>query len=290
MLKFFVRGESMAKIKIITDSTADLSAEEVERYGIEIVPLSIVIDGESFLDGVHMTPKQFLERMSMSAELPKSSQPPVGKFVEVYETYIKEGYDILSIHMTGGMSGTVRSAESAAKMVEGNVQVIDSMYISRALGFQVMEAAKMAEKGKSMDEIVRRLEHIRANTSLYVVVDTLDNLIKGGRIGRGQGFIGSLLNIKPIASLEGGVYNPEAKVRSHSQVVKYLTKKFEEETAGKTVKKIGLAHAEGLELAEKLKKSLMSTAGYVDFTIGYTTSVISTHTGKGAIGFMYYAE
>ncbi|HWO98267.1 MAG TPA: DegV family protein [Bacillus sp. (in: firmicutes)] len=280
----------MDKIKIVTDSTVDLSKKEIEQYDIEVVPLSIMIDGETFLDGIDITPKQFIERMTASSELPKSSQPAAGQFVKVYERYINQGYDIISIHMTGGMSGTVRSAESAAEMVEGNVKVIDSMYISKALSFQVIEAAKMAQAGKTVEEIVKRTEDIRKNTSLYVVVDTLENLIKGGRIGRGKAFIGSLLNIKPIASLEGGVYTPEAKMRSHSQVVKYLKKRFEEETAGKTVKGIGLVHAEGLELAEKIKQSLMNTNGYIDFPIAYTTPVISTHTGKGAIGFMYYAD
>jgi DegV family protein with EDD domain len=280
----------MAKVKIVTDSTVDLSKEEIEQYGVEVVPLSITIDNETFLDGVDITAKEFMERMGRSKELPKSSQPAVGQFVEVYEKYINEGYDIVSIHMTGGMSGTVRSAESAANMVDGNIKVIDSMYISKALSFQVIEAAKMARDGKTVEDIAKRVDEIRRNTTLYVVVDTLENLIKGGRIGRGKALIGSLLNIKPIASLEDGVYTPEAKVRSHSQVIKYLTEKLEEDTAGKTIKGIGLVHAEGLELAEKLKQSVMNVSGYTNFSIGYTTPVISTHTGAGAIGLMYFAE
>ncbi|MFC3885235.1 DegV family protein [Bacillus songklensis] len=280
----------MAKIKIVTDSTVDLSKEELEQYGIEVVPLSITIDNDTFLDGIDITAKEFIERMRQSKELPKSSQPAAGQFVEVYEKYTSEGYDIVSIHMTGGMSGTVRSAESAANMVDGNVKVIDSMYISKALSFQVIEAAKMAQEGKTVEDIAKRVDEIRRNTTLYVVVDTLENLIKGGRIGRGKALIGSLLNIKPIASLEDGVYTPEAKVRSHSQVIKYLTKKLEEDTAGKTIKGIGLVHAEGLELAEKLKQSIINVSGYTDFSIQYTTPVISTHTGAGAIGFMYFAE
>jgi DegV family protein with EDD domain len=280
----------MAKVKIVTDSTVDLSKEEIEQYDVEVVPLSITIDNETFLDGVDITAKEFMERMGRSKELPKSSQPAVGQFVEVYEKYINEGYDIVSIHMTGGMSGTVRSAESAANMVDGNIKVIDSMYISKALSFQVIEAAKMARDGKTVEDIAKRVDEIRRNTTLYVVVDTLENLIKGGRIGRGKALIGSLLNIKPIASLEDGVYTPEAKVRSHSQVIKYLTEKLEEDTAGKTIKGIGLVHAEGLELAEKLKQSVMNVSGYTNFSIGYTTPVISTHTGAGAIGLMYFAE
>ncbi|WP_210610156.1 DegV family protein [Priestia flexa] len=280
----------MTKIKVVTDSTIDLTVEQAAQYGIEIVPLSINIDNETYLDRVEITPSDFIEKMKRSDVLPKSSQPAVGAFVEVYERLVNEGYDVLSIHMTGGMSGTVRSAESAAKMVDGNITVVDSMYISKALSFQVFEALDMIKQGFEMHEIVQRLDEIRRNTTLFVVVDTLENLIKGGRIGRGKALIGSLLNIKPIASLADGVYTPVAKVRSHSQIVKFLTKQIVEETAGKKIKGIGLVHAEGRELAEKLRESIIAACGYEDFIIEETTPVISTHTGVGAIGFMYFAE
>ncbi|MBM7703200.1 DegV family protein [Metabacillus iocasae] len=280
----------MKKIKIVTDSTLDLSQEELNQYDIEVVPLSIYIDDETFLDRVDITPTQFIEKMKQSKELPKSSQPAAGQFVQVYERLVQEGYDVISIHMTGGMSGTVRSAESAAEMVEGHITVIDSMYISKALSFQVIEAAKMAKEGKSVEEIVNRVEEIRKGTTLFVVVDTLENLIKGGRIGRGKGLIGSILNIKPIASLADGVYTPVAKVRSHSQVVKFLTNQFAEDIKGKTVKGIGLVHADGLELATKVKDSIAKVSDYSSYKIEDTTPIIATHTGVGAIGFMYFAE
>ena len=189
----------MAKIKVVTDSTIDLTLEEAEKYGIEMIPLCINIDNETYLDRVELTPTDFIEKMKNSKELPKSSQPAIGSFVEVYERLVSEGYDVISIHMTGGMSGTVRAAESAAQMVEGNITVVDSMYITKALSFQVFEAVKMIEEGHTVEEIITRLEEVRQNTNLFVVVDTLENLVKGGRIGRGKGLIGSLLNIKPIA-------------------------------------------------------------------------------------------
>lgn len=228
--------------------------------------------------------------MKEADELPKSSQPPAGVFAEVYDRFGDQGYDILSIHMTGGMSGTVQSAESAAAMSHANVTVVDSRYISKALAFQVLEAAKMASEGKSIQEIVSRLETIRINTKLFVVVDTLENLVKGGRIGKGKAMIGSLLNIKPIASLEGGVYTPVAKVRSHTQVAKYLAKQFAEDIKGKTIKGVGLVHAEGIELASKLKKMIEELDAASEIEIEETTPIISTHTGPGAIGFMYHLE
>lgn len=280
----------MKDIKIVTDSTVDLSKEEIETYGIHVVPLSISIEGENYLDRVDITPKEFMEKMKQSNELPKSSQPPAGEFVKLYDKLGSDGSTVLSIHMTGNMSGTVRSAESAAEMSSANVKVVDSRFISKALAFQVIEAAKMAEDGKSLENILERLDQIRNETHLFVVVDTLENLVKGGRIGKGRALIGSLLNIKPIASLAGGEYTPVAKVRSHSQVVKYLSAQFVEDVKGKTIRGVGLVHADGLDLAQKLKSRITELTGYEAIEIEDTTPIISTHTGPGAIGFMYYTD
>lgn len=275
---------------MVTDSTVDLDDDVLEKFEIEVVPLSLHIDGQTYIDRVDITAKEFMQKMKEAEELPKSSQPPVGEFLQVYDRLHEEGYDVLSIHMTGGMSGTVQSAESAASMAKGNVKVVDSRYISRALSFQVIEAATMAKAGKSMDEILEAVAKIRDNTRLFVYVDTLENLIKGGRIGKGKGIIGSLLNIKPIASLEGGVYTPVTKVRSHSKAAKFLAEEFAKDVKGKTIKCVSIAHAEGLELTQKIKKAIFEFTGYEQIDVVFTTPVISTHTGPGAIGFMYYFE
>jgi DegV family protein with EDD domain len=280
----------MAKIKIVTDSTADLKDEHIKKYNIEVVPLNILIDDQSYTDRVDISPVEFLEKMGQAKELPKTSQPSTGTFLELYDRLTDEGYEILSIHMTGGMSGTVRSAESAAQMAKGNVTVIDSRYISKALSFQVLEAAEMAANGKSVQEIVEHLERVRNQTRLFLMVDTLENLVKGGRIGKGKALIGSLLNIKPIASLEGGEYTPVAKARSYSQVIKYLMKQFSEDVQGKTVKRVGLVHTEAKELIAKLEKEIIDQSGFKDIEIDYTTPVIATHTGVGTIAIMYYFE
>lgn len=280
----------MQKVKIVTDSTMDLNEEEIKKYDINVVPLTLCIDGNLYTDRIDISPSEFIDKMEKASELPKSSQPPAGEFAELYNRFIEEGYQVISIHMTGGMSGTVNSAESAAGMTDGDVTVIDSRFISKALGFQVLEAAKMAQDGASKEEILVRIDEIRKASSLYVTVDTLDNLVKGGRIGKGKAMIGSLLHIKPIASLENGVYTPITKVRSHAQIVKFLTKQFAEEIKGKTAKAIGIAHADAIELATSLKNSILQICPNVPIDISYTTPVISTHTGRGAIGFMFYAE
>ncbi|PLR77248.1 fatty acid-binding protein DegV [Bacillus sp. V3-13] len=280
----------MNKIKIVTDSTVDLSEEIIKQYDVEVVPLSITINGQTYVDRVEITPAEFIKKMKESDELPKSSQPPAGAFLEVYDRLGKEGFRIISIHMTGEMSGTVRSAESAAQMTEANVTVVDSRFISKALAFQVIEAAELARAGKSVEQILDRLNEVRQQTRLLVVVDTLENLVKGGRIGKGRAMIGSLLNIKPIASLDYGVYTPVAKVRSHSQAVKYLARQFAEDVKGRTIKGVGLLHAEGSELAHKLKSAIYELTGYNKIDIEETTPIISTHTGVGAVGLMYYFE
>lgn len=276
-------------IHIVTDSTADLDETQIQKYQIHVVPLTIQIEGKSYIDGIDIQPTEFLTKMRNAKELPKSSQPATGVFKELYDELGKDGGKIISIHMTSGMSGTVKSAQSAAEMTDSDVTVIDSMFISHALTFQVIEAAEMAAQGKSVEDIVEALQRVRKKTSLFVVVDVLDNLVKGGRIGKGRAMLGSLLNIKPIATLQDGVYTPIAKVRSHKQVVSYLMKAFKEETRGKIIRKIGISHANGLAMAEPLRKRL-EESGMNDISFTITTPIISTHTGEGAIGFMYYTE
>ncbi|MBQ0138040.1 MAG: DegV family protein [Kurthia sp.] len=279
----------MGKIHIVTDSTGGLTDQEIEDLDIHVVPLTIQIEGQTYTDRVDLTPEDFLDKMSRSKELPKSSQPAVGVFEELFNELGKDGDEVLVITMTGDMSGTVKSAESAASISDAKVTVVDSRFISFGLGFQVLEAAKMAQEGKSMTEILARMDHIRANTHLYVIIDTLENMVKGGRIGRGASLIGSLLNIKPVANLEGGSYNLVAKVRSYKAVVKYVYNIYLEDIKGKKVLGAGIEHADGLKMGEPLAE-LVKESGFNDLKFGFTSPIISTHTGPGAIGFSYYTE
>lgn len=280
----------MKRIHIVTDSTCDLTKEELLESNIHVVPLTIQIGDRTYTDGVDVEPKTFLQLMKESKTLPKSSQPAPGQFKELYDELGKDGAQIISIHMTGSMSGTVESARQAASMSDSDVTVIDSRYIAIALAIQIREAIRLRDEGATVEQIVNRLEEVRKNSRLFVVVDTLENLIKGGRIGKGTGMIGSLLNIKPIATLDDGAYTPVAKARSHKQVVKHLFEQFLEDTKGKTVKAVGISHADGLEtmgnaLIEKIRES-----GFNHVEIKFTSPIISTHTGPGALGFIYFAE
>ncbi|QQK80840.1 DegV family protein [Salicibibacter cibi] len=280
----------MSKIKIVTDSTTDLPKDILEKYCIHVMPLSIQIDDQSYVDQVDITPEDFLRKMALADSLPKTSQPAIGDMMQRFEEIGDDGSQILAIFLSSGLSGTYDTARMAATEVSADVTVVDSTYISSALGFQVVEAAKMANTGTSMKEIVKRMETIRKNSKLYVVLETLDNLVKGGRIGKGKAFLGSLLKLKPIATLEDGVYSPISKVRTQSQMIHTLMKNFESDAEDRIIRGVSISHANAFELAHKLKNALLTKSSLKDVMIQTTTPVISTYTGEGAIGLSYYTD
>ncbi|STY35471.1 DegV domain-containing protein SPy_1493/M5005_Spy1226 [Listeria fleischmannii subsp. coloradonensis] len=281
--------DRMRKIKIITDSTACISIEEQNEWEIAVLPLSVEVDGAIYNPLTDLTPESFMELMGNSKNLPKSSQPALGSFVEMYEKYIQEGYDVLSIHLTEKLSGTVNTARQAAEMVEGNVTVIDTDYIARGQAFQVLEAAKLAKEGQmSVQDITKRLTEIRSKTKLYIVVVTLENLVKGGRVGRVQGILGSLLNIKLIARLKDGQLEEEAKLRSNKKIMTYLLDVIKKES--KKIVELDIEHANGLKMAEEFKEQAMELLHLPKMPIFNADPIVSTHAGNGAFAVMYYTE
>lgn len=276
----------MPNIKIVTDSTTDLPKELLKQHQVEVIPLTVFIDGETYEDNVTISPIEFMHKMKQSAELPKTSQPAVGVFLEAYDRLGKDGDTIISIHMTSGMSGTYASAFAAAEMSASNVIVVDSQMISQALGYQVIEAATMAHEGHTAEMIVHRLKELFSRTSLFIVVDTLENLVKGGRVGKATGWISNILSIKPIAMIDQGVYTPYAKVRTTSQIIKKLMERFEQVNNDNKITEIGISHADNLPLAERLRDEISKITSAV-VRIRPASPVITTHTGPGAIGFMY---
>lgn len=277
----------MAKIKIITDSTAEITQAEREQYNIDVLPLTVEIDGTTYVSGEDIDSEGFMEKMEQAEKLPKSSQPAIGKFVELYEKYVQEGYQIISIHLTEKLSGTVATARQASEIVGGDITVIDSDYIARGLAFQVIEAAKLA-KTENVSAIEQRLAEIRAKTSLYIVVVSLDNLIKGGRVGKVKGLLGNLLQIKLIAKLSNGELAEEAKVRSNKKIITYLVDKIKAEK--EKIVALDIVHANGWQLAESFKTSAKEWINHLKLPISFADPVIATHAGKGAFAVMYYTE
>lgn len=282
---------SLSQIHIVTDSTCDLTDAEIQQHGIHVVPLTVQIDDKTYTDRVNLQPDTFIELLKTAKELPKSSQPSPGVFKELYDELGKDGAQVVSIHMTGGMSGTYQSASQAAEMSSADVTVIDSRYIAFGLAFQLREAIRLRDAGASVEEIVAGVNKVRENTRLFVALDTLENMVKGGRIGKGKAVVSSLLNIKPIGHLDIGEVTICAKPRSYKQIIKFLMSEFEKDTKGKKVMSVGISHANSMDtLVNPLIEQVKATGFTGEVEVAFTSPVISTHTGEGAIGFMYYTE
>lgn len=280
----------MAQVKIVTDSTAMLTPEEAAEFDVKIVPLSITIDGTSYQDGVTLSRVEFMDKMAEAKNLPQTSQPALGYFTEVYESIMAADPEtqIISIHLTKGLSGTADAARQAALMVEGDITTLDSEFIDRAEGFQVLAAAKLAAAGASKEAVLAEIQRVRDNTQLYLTVSNLDNLVAGGRLSKTAGFIAGVLNIKVGAHIEQGNINVEVKGRGAKSTKAYLKKIVEQmQAAPNGVAAIGISHAgipvEAQELADKVNEIFPD----VKIVVQQTSPTVSTHTGAGAIGFSY---
>lgn len=279
----------MAKIKIVTDSTSDLSPAMAEQYDIEVIPLTVTVAGQSYRDGIDITPDQFYPLLTTAKELPKTSQPSPGDFAKVFEAWINRGYQVLSIHLSSGLSNTVQSAAMAAERLNPDlVRVVDSKFLSFGLAFQAMEAAAMAAAGHSLQEIVERLKTVRERMELVFSLDTLHYLEKGGRIGKVSALLGSLLNIKPLIRVDDGIYVPFGKTRSQSQALERFVQ-FMQEKVGSQPVRVAVGHGRALQAAQRLKemveRSLHITGDVTLFEVG---PVIGVHTGPGTIGAAFY--
>ena len=187
--------------KIVTDSSVTIEPEVVKELNITVVPLSVMIDSVLYSDA-DLKEGEFLHLMQQSKNLPKTSQPPVGVFAEVFEELGKDGSQIIAIHMSHALSGTVEAARQGASLSTADVTVIDSSFTDQAMKFQVVEAAKLAKEGKDLETILAHVEDVKNHTELYIGVSTLENLVKGGRIGRVTGLLSSLLNIRVVMQMK----------------------------------------------------------------------------------------
>lgn len=276
-------------IKIVTDSSITIEKEIVDELGITIVPLSVTIDGVLYSD-MDMSLTEFMERMSQSKALPKTSQPPVGVFAETYENIAGADDEILSIHLTESLSGTVEAARQGGILSGRDVTVLDSDFTDQAMKFQVVEAAKMAQAGKSKDEILAKIDQIRQNTELYIGFSTLENLVKGGRVSRMTGLFGSLLNVRVIGNMKNRELGTLTRGRGAKTFYKWLDE-FANNIgeSGRKVKEIGISHVECLDFANRSKEALQK---FVEKPISIldTNKTVATHTGPGAWSIMIAYE
>jgi len=278
----------MSRVYIVTDSTADLTEEEVKQFEISIVPMNISIDDENYIDGVTITKEEFKQKMIASAELPKTAQPSIGRFVEVYDELGKNGDSVISIQMMRSISGTVDAARQAADITETNVTVVDSDFTSRSMGMIVKEAAKAAQEGKTVEEILEIVEDAKKRTTLYLTVVNLDNLIKGGRISQLMGMFSNLLNIKLFLQ----VINGKIEIIQKGRGLKSLQKKYDEifeqmKTAPNGIQEIGIMHAGLSDFNQGNIARIRELFPDVPLTIVTTSPIIMSHTGVDAMAITY---
>jgi DegV family protein with EDD domain len=275
----------LGQIAIVTDSTSDLPRSEAAKHGIEIIPLSVIYQDKTYLDGIDITPDKFYPMLAEGSELPKTSQPSIGQFTEVYSRLLGQGREVISVHISKKLSSTVMTAlSSVEQMKSSKVHVVDSGFLSYALAMQAIAAARMALDGGRIKDILARLAKMRERTELMFTLDTLHYLHKGGRIGKVSSLLGQLLNIKPVIRVDDGEYVTAARARSTKQALATMSSLMAD-TFGTEKVQVAVGHGRGYEgaiaLREMLGSSLCLAEPPVLFEVG---PVLGVHTGPGTIG------
>ncbi|HFI0419216.1 TPA: DegV family protein [Streptococcus suis] len=269
----------MTKIKIVTDSSTTIETDLVKELGITVVPLSVMVDGVVYSDS-DLNEGEFLRLMRESKNLPKTSQPPVGLFAETFSQLAKDGSQIIAILLSHALSGTVEAARQGATLSGADVTIVDSSFTDQAAKFQVVEAARLAQIGASKEEILTAIEEIKEKTELFIGVSTLENLVKGGRIGRVQGMLSSLLNIRVIMEMKNHQLSPIVKGRGNKTFKKWLDE-FVVSLSDKSVAEIGISYSGQADFAYEMK-NLLQAHVEEEISVLETGSIIQTHTGEDA--------
>lgn len=273
-------------IRIITDSTSDLPAYIVKELGISALPLKVLFGEEVYRDGIDLTNKEFYEKMSQHKKLPTTSQVNPGEFIEEFTRHIDNGDEVIGIFISAKLSGTYSSAVIAKETMgnDSRINIIDSLSASFGLGLLVIEAGRMAQQGKSAEEIVQRIEQVKEKVHFYGVIDTLDNLQKGGRLSSTSAFAGRLLGIKPIITLKDGAVSLIAKARGQKKAFGWVLEDVKKNEVDFNNKVICLANAAAPLDAAEFKKEILKEYNpkeIIELDIG---AVIGTHTGPGCVG------
>lgn len=273
---------------IAVDSTADLTPEEYAAWDITVVPLSIEIDGEVFVDQVDLTNREFYERMAASSSLPKTSQPTPLTFQHVFSSLneTKDSEGVVSLHIADVLSGTFQSALLGADQADGVVYAINSYNASAGLGLLTKLAKELRDQGVTLDEAVARIERARKEIRFIVAPDTLDNLLKGGRLAAEEAQQITALNIKPIFTFnEQGVLVAHGKARGMNGVIKSYVEEIVQMTEEQGPLQVRFCHTGNEEVIEKLKKALdEAQVDYEDAGTCQCGATVATHLGLGAVG------
>lgn len=272
------------KTAVVTDSTAYLTLEERERNNIHMIPLAVNIEGTIYDEEITITASEFYSRVRGAKEFPKTTQPPVGRFVELYENLAKDYEDVVTIHLSSGISGTFQGAVQAGDMVENiNVFAFDSEVACYVQAMYVKEAAKLAKQGASGKEIMAHLEMLKETMGAYFIVDDLTHLQRGGRLSAAAALIGGLLQVKPILHFQNKVIVPFEKIRTRKKAMRKVEDQLAAAIETHGALQATVIHANCEEEAREWMNSLAESYPSVDFTLSYFGPVIGTHLGEGAI-------
>jgi DegV family protein with EDD domain len=270
-------------LHLVTDSTSDLLAEEARALGVTVVPLTVRFGDEQFRDGIDIDAAAFYQRLTTSPVTPTTSQPSPEDFAGVYrKLLVNDDDEIVSVHIAAKLSGTMQSATLAARdLPEGRVHVVDSESVSAGIQLLLRQAAHYRDDGLDAARIVQNLEVERQRVIVYVLLDTLTYLQKGGRIGRAQAFLGSVLNVRPLLQIRESEVEPVARVRSRQQGMAKMVELVQERCP---LQSVSMMHSTALEGASELRSRLVTMLPEMDIALGQLGPVVGTYSGPGAIG------
>jgi DegV family protein with EDD domain len=282
----------MSKVMIVTDSTSNIPVELMNGNAITVLPLQVIWNGEILRDGIDIQPGDFYTRLTTEKNMPSTSQATPEEFKQAYSSLLDQGYEILSIHISSKLSGTLDSAIQAKRSFStSSIELVDSLSTSMALGFQVMSAARMAKMGGTLDECKAVAQAAIKHTGVYFAVNTLEFLHRGGRIGGAAAFMGHVLNLKPILELRDGRIEAVEKVRTLSKTIDRLLDLVESKLdKEKGPVRLCAIHASApAEAEELLARAVKRIPGHLvsDAVISTVSPVLGTHTGPGALGLAY---
>jgi len=273
-------------VKVVTDSTADLPPELARRFGIEVVPLYVHFGTETRKDGVDIGADEFYQKLVHSKQLPTTSAPSPGVFQEVYSRLLRDAEGILSIHISSKLSATHNSALLAKEQVQGKIEVIDSLTCSMALGLLALAAARMAREGMGLQELAREVTALVPRAYVFGLLDTLEYLVKGGRIGKATALLGSLLNIKPLLIVKAGEAHDLAKVRTRGRGIERLCQVVESFRSIQAMAVLSTTTPKEAEaVARRLEASYKGEIHQAKFG-----PVMGTYVGPAALGIAVLGE
>jgi DegV family protein with EDD domain len=275
-------------IKIVTDSTAYVLPQDIARYDIHVVPLRVIIGGNDFAEGVDIANEEFYRRLARYRGVPTTSQPTVNDFLQVYDKLTSLGCDILSIHISGKLSGTVNSAMAAkSKFPQARIEVVD--WLSMGMGLLVVAAARAAEQGQELSQIKATIKQIAETTTIIGTLDTLKYLHAGGRAGA-RAMIASLLKIKPVLALDHGEVKVLAKPRSRSRAIQCMLQFVGQRVEENSVIHGAVVHAMAREEALVIEKEIRDHYKCAELYLIELGPVFGAHTGPGALGIVFYLD